>query len=116
MTFVFEQSGTPRRLSSNAEHQLLRIGQEAVLNAVRHSGSPSVTMHLHYDEDAVMLTIKDAGHGFDTSHPTSTGDHYGLVTMRERAQSRWRSVDHIESRTRNHGAGATAHSSARRVE
>ncbi|MFN7980703.1 MAG: ATP-binding protein [Vicinamibacterales bacterium] len=53
---------------------------------MRHSGSPSVSMHLHYDEDAAMLTIKDAGHGFDTSHPTSTGDHYGLVTMRERAQ------------------------------
>lgn len=86
VSFVFEQSGTPRRLSSNAEHQLLRIGQEAVLNAVRHAGSPTVTMHLHYDEDAVTLTIADAGHGFDPSHPVGTGDHYGLVTMRERAQ------------------------------
>jgi len=86
VAFVFEQSGTPRRLSSNAEHQLLRIGQEAVLNAVRHSGTPSVTMHLHYDEDVVTLTITDTGKGFDPSHPVGTGDHYGLVTMRERAQ------------------------------
>ncbi len=86
VSFVFEQSGTPRRLSSNAEHQLLRIGQEAVLNAVRHSGGSAVTMHLHYDEDAVTLTIKDTGCGFDPSHPVSTGDHYGLVTMRERAE------------------------------
>ena len=87
VAFSFEQTGRPRRLSSNIEHQLLRIGQEAVLNAVRHSGGSSVAMRLHYDEDAVTLTIADNGRGFDAGVPAEgTGDHYGLITMRERAQ------------------------------
>lgn len=87
MTFAFEQTGKHQRLSSNIEHQLLRIGQEAVLNAVRHSGGSSVTMRLHYDEDLVTLSIADNGRGFDSGVPAQgTGDHYGLVTMRERAQ------------------------------
>ncbi len=87
VAFAFEQTGRRRRLSSNIEHQLLRIGQEAVLNGVRHAGGSSVTMRLHYDEDVVTLTIADNGRGFDAGvHPEGTGDHYGLVTMRERAQ------------------------------
>lgn len=87
VTFAFEQTGKHQRLSSNIEHQLLRIGQEAVLNAVRHSGGSSVTMRLHYDEDLVTLSIADNGRGFDSGVPAQgTGDHYGLVTMRERAQ------------------------------
>ena len=87
VTFSFEQTGVRRRLPSNIEHQLLRIGQEAMLNAVRHSGATTITMHLRFDEDAVELTVTDDGRGFDSSLGTEgTTDHYGLTTMRERAE------------------------------
>ncbi|HUR35611.1 MAG TPA: two-component regulator propeller domain-containing protein [Vicinamibacterales bacterium] len=85
--FVFEQSGERRRLSSNIEHQLLRIGQEALFNAVRHSGAATITMRLHYQPDSITLTIADNGRGFEVARGLEgTTDHYGLTTMRERAQ------------------------------
>ncbi len=87
LAFSFDQSGEPRRLSSNVEHQLLRIGQEALLNAVRHSGASAITMQLHYAPESISLTIRDNGHGFASGRgPEGTTDHYGLTTMRERAQ------------------------------
>jgi signal transduction histidine kinase/ligand-binding sensor domain-containing protein len=85
--FAFEQTGERRRLSSNVEHQLLRIGQEAMLNAARHSGATRITMHVRYEPDRVALTVADNGRGFDMSRgPEGTTDHYGLTTMRERAE------------------------------
>jgi signal transduction histidine kinase len=85
--FTFEQSGEQRRLPSNVEHQLLRIGQEAVLNAARHSGASAITMRLGYEPALVSLTVADNGRGFDAAHGSeTTTDHYGLTTMRERAE------------------------------
>lgn len=87
VTFSFTQSGEPRRLSSNVQHQLLRIGQEALLNAARHSGGTAITMALRWEPASVVLTIADNGRGFDAARGTEgTTDHYGLTTMRERAQ------------------------------
>jgi signal transduction histidine kinase len=87
MAFTFDQTGERRRLPSNVEHQLLRIGQEALLNAARHSGATAITMRLAYEPDSVALTVSDNGRGFDPErHAERTTDHYGLTTMHERAQ------------------------------
>lgn len=102
--FTFTQLGDPRRLSSNAQHQLLRIGQEALLNAARHSGSTAITMTLQYDSASVVLTVADNGRGFDTTRGAEgTTDHYGLTTMRERAQQAGGSL----TLTSTPGAGTT---------
>jgi signal transduction histidine kinase/sugar lactone lactonase YvrE len=85
--FEFEQAGERRRLPSNIEHQLLRIGQEALLNAARHSGATDITMRLTFDDAAVSLVVQDNGRGFAAARsPEATTDHYGLTTMRERAE------------------------------
>ena len=87
VAWSFEQSGERRRVSSNVEHQLLRIGQEALLNAARHSGASTIIVRLQYEPDSIALTIADNGHGFNTDRSQEgTTDHYGLTTMRERAQ------------------------------
>ena len=79
--------GTPRRLPSSVEHQLLRIGQEAVLNAVRHAAPQHVTMTVAYSDDTIALRVADDGRGFTTVNGhEGTTDHYGITTMRERAQ------------------------------
>ncbi len=78
--------GTPVRAAAEIEHQLLRIGQEAILNAVRHSGARSVQVTLDYGDRDLTLRVSDDGCGFDTAGPAATQDgHYGLTTMRERA-------------------------------
>jgi signal transduction histidine kinase len=65
-------------LSAEQEHALLRIAQEALVNAVRH-GSPN---RIAVELTAAGLTVTDDGAGFDLRRD-STG--MGLTLMRERA-------------------------------
>jgi signal transduction histidine kinase/ligand-binding sensor domain-containing protein len=66
------------------EEQVLKIGKEAVLNAVHHAGASEITVDLRYDAGVLTLRVSDDGCGFD---PAYLGDdrHYGLVSMKERA-------------------------------
>jgi len=63
---------------------LFRLMQEALLNARKHSNAKSVSIDLKRHGSAVVLTITDDGVGFDPSR-TPVG-HFGLLTMRERAE------------------------------
>jgi signal transduction histidine kinase len=74
------------RLPTAMEMNLLRIGQEAVGNAVKHGGARTVRVELRYTEALVGLTVTDDGKGFDAAQPSRTG-HFGVLDMRERAQS-----------------------------
>jgi signal transduction histidine kinase len=78
--------GTPIRLPAPVEMNLLRIGQEAVANAVKHGGSQHITIELQYAPESVRLFVKDDGCGFAPEEALSAG-HFGLLDMRERAQS-----------------------------
>lgn len=82
----FKILGSPVRLAGPAEMNLLRIGQEAVANAVKHGRARQVFIELRYDPAAVCLTVSDDGQGFPAGQPSPTG-HFGLLDMRERAQS-----------------------------
>jgi signal transduction histidine kinase/ligand-binding sensor domain-containing protein len=79
--------GTYRPLAAKVEDELFRIGQEAVANAVRHSGAEHINIELTFDARKLCMTIGDDGCGFDAP-PDSTGPngHFGLQGMRERAQ------------------------------
>ena len=81
-----EIEGTPVRMATSIEMNLLRIGQEAVSNAINHGRAKHVTIELKYDLDNVRLRIRDNGCGFRPAERASTG-HFGLLDMRERAQS-----------------------------
>jgi signal transduction histidine kinase len=80
----FEVSGTFRALPPQVENNLLRIGQEAVNNAVRHAGADVITVSLSFDAENVRLSVRDDGCGFDSGNDGSDG-HFGIVGMRERA-------------------------------
>jgi signal transduction histidine kinase len=84
--FVASIKGAPRRYPPALENQLRRIGQEAITNAVRHAGATRIALELHFDESAVGLRVEDDGRGFE--YPgIETNNHYGLTTMRERAEA-----------------------------
>jgi signal transduction histidine kinase/ligand-binding sensor domain-containing protein len=86
--FTFTVRGTPYRCSANVEEQLLRIGQEAVMNASRHAHARQLSMELGYGEAAITLTVSDDGVGFNPDHAANgTNGHYGLTTMKERAEN-----------------------------
>jgi signal transduction histidine kinase/ligand-binding sensor domain-containing protein len=84
--FICTATGTPPRRNWRVEQTLLRIGQEAISNAVRHAEATRVVVQVEYQDDAVLLTIRDDGRGFrpDSVGPTNAG-HWGLANMRERA-------------------------------
>jgi signal transduction histidine kinase/ligand-binding sensor domain-containing protein len=85
--FDFSVSGTPQVCSPRITEQLLRIGREAVTNASRHAHAQAVHMHLAYEPDAIVLRVSDDGRGFDPDRLVEQGsNHYGLVSMHERAQ------------------------------
>lgn len=77
--------GEPRRRSALIENNFLRIGQEAVSNAVKHAGAARIELELRHGSDDLRLTIRDDGAGFRPSPETSPG-HFGLLDMRERAE------------------------------
>jgi signal transduction histidine kinase len=75
--------GTPRKLANELEEHLLRIGQEAITNTVKHSKAKSVWVELSYGSNQVSIKIKDDGIGFNSTANAPAG-HFGLVGMRER--------------------------------
>ena len=83
------ERGTPRRLTKAASAALLRIGREAVTNAVKHANAKQVSVEVAYDEDAVRLTVSDDGRGTDLlqmQHAAAAG-HWGMRDMQSRASS-----------------------------
>ena len=82
----FKIQGSPIRLPAPVEMNLLRIGQEAVANAVKHGRARHVSIELRFAPASVCLRVSDDGDGFPAGQPSPTG-HFGLLDMRERAQS-----------------------------
>jgi two-component system sensor histidine kinase UhpB len=79
---TFEDAGSLGRLPSDVQIVVYRVAQEALSNAVRHSGAEHLRVQLSRDADGIELTIDDDGHGF-TFEQASRG--LGLDGMRERA-------------------------------
>jgi len=84
--FIVAVNGTPMRLAGTLETSLLRLTQEAVANAAKHSGAKRIEVKLDYDEECIRLSVRDDGCGFDPTAMTALGGHFGLSGMRERAE------------------------------
>ena len=68
------------------EHALLRIVQEAISNAVRHSGATKLTVSVSQRDGSVTARISDDGRGFDARRGSSLASAgFGLLSMTERA-------------------------------
>jgi signal transduction histidine kinase len=101
MRFSVTVKGTARRCPADVETHLLRIGQEAVTNAIRHGHAERIRLTLEYAPRSVTLQVEDDGLGFESSPAALARGHYGLATMRERAE-------HLSGRFRvvsDHGEG-----------
>jgi two-component system sensor histidine kinase UhpB len=72
-------------LDEELETALYRIAQEALTNVVKHAGASTATIALTQRDHQLEVEIADDGCGFDPEE-TSADGHFGLVTMRERAE------------------------------
>ncbi|HRF58734.1 MAG TPA: GAF domain-containing sensor histidine kinase [Fimbriimonadaceae bacterium] len=74
--------------SSDLEHALWRIAQEAVTNALKHARATKILVALAVDEANVVLTVSDDGVGFDpTDRPEvdlERGTGLGLTGIAQR--------------------------------
>lgn len=80
-----EVHGTPR-LSEDGEDQVLRVAQEAISNALRHSGGDEVVVSLRQSDDCLTLTVEDDGFGIDDLTSDSEGGGVGMSAMRDRTR------------------------------
>src|SRR6185503_13190966 len=79
----------PDHVSPDVERELLRIGQEAINNAIHHGRATRIRVDLRHESGRVRLRVSDNGCGFDgPSALSDVAGHYGVVGMRERAARR----------------------------
>jgi PAS domain S-box-containing protein len=83
VVFQLEDEAMPLEVPNDVAVALFRVMQEAVRNAVRHSGARRVTVALRGRPGEIELEVADTGVGFDPD-AISTSPGLGLIGMRER--------------------------------
>jgi signal transduction histidine kinase len=104
MEIDFTHTDIPPTLPEEISLCLFRVAQEALRNAVKHSGVRHVEVELCAAPDGIDLTVRDAGRGFDPETVTSNRG-LGLISMQERVNL-MNGMFSIESRP---GRGTTVH-------
>jgi len=84
---TFEGGGIKTGLKPEHEHELLRIAQEAVSNAVRHARPQTVRITMTDQPGHWELTVADDGAGMEHSPELSAQQGFGLSSMRQRASA-----------------------------
>jgi PAS domain S-box-containing protein len=75
--------GVPRNLPKDISLCLYRVMQEALQNAIKHSGAQRLTVELIGDPGAIRLAVSDDGIGFN-QRSIDKRHGLGLISMRER--------------------------------
>jgi PAS domain S-box-containing protein len=79
----FSCNGVPRDLPKDISLCLYRVMQEALQNAIKHSGSQKFRVELSGDSIGIRLAVSDDGAGFDPQR-IDKRHGLGLISMRER--------------------------------
>lgn len=79
----FSVQGDAADVPAPVANELLRIGEEALANALRHASADHVLASLRVTHDDVSLVVEDDGAGIDLAATAAAG--FGLLGMRERA-------------------------------
>ncbi len=84
-----ETVGTPTRLLPSIEIATYRIVQEALNNVRKHAKATTVSLRLEFQDDNLLIEVRDDGKGFDLSQTLAGAisvGHMGLLGMRQRAE------------------------------
>ena len=82
---IYEIKGTAYPLPVEVENNLLRIGQEALTNAIKYADASEIRVELVYENTQCILRIKDDGRGFGVGSIPSVGG-FGLLGISERVE------------------------------
>lgn len=81
---TFTGPEAPVDVPDHAQAQALRVVQEALTNVRKHAGATTVLVSVRRDGPRLRVVVQDDGRGFDPGRAVE--GHFGLSTMRERAQ------------------------------
>ena len=84
IAITFSHENVPAVLPNDLTLCVYRIVQEALQNAVKHSGARQASVHLSGYRDGLVVTIADNGAGFDVD--AAWGKGLGLISMAERLE------------------------------
>jgi PAS domain S-box-containing protein len=79
----FRSDSVPQILPSEISLCLFRVLQEALQNAIKHSGARQFQVSLARASNEIQLSVRDSGVGFDPN-TASRGPGLGLTSMKER--------------------------------
>ena len=79
----FVDENVPPTLPDGVALNLFRVLQEALSNAVKHSGAPRYDVTIRGGDHSLQLDVCDQGRGFDPAVALATSG-LGLVSMQER--------------------------------
>lgn len=82
---IYEIQGVAYSIPNEVENNLLRIGQEALTNAIKYAHAREIRVELVYDDAQYRLRVKDDGQGFGVVGVPMRGG-FGLLGMSERAE------------------------------
>jgi signal transduction histidine kinase len=89
VTCELQLTGENVRLAPEMETVIFRIVQEALSNVARHAQASRVVVRLEQDPQAVTVTVRDDGQGFDPTAQNGaarTRNGWGLLGIQERAR------------------------------
>jgi signal transduction histidine kinase len=72
-------------LDRGVQEALYRVAQEALANVARHARARRAWLRVTLDAGTAQLLVEDDGVGLDAAG--STGEHFGVVGMRERVEA-----------------------------
>jgi signal transduction histidine kinase len=72
-------------LDRSMQEAMYRVAQEALANVARHARAEHAWLRVTLDGDMVHLLVADDGVGLGASR--TTGEHFGVVGMRERIEA-----------------------------
>ncbi len=81
----FTCDGEPKTLTPLTNTNLFRIAQEAVHNAVKHSGATRISIRLAATADSLVIEVSDNGRGIGNLNEVETRSGLGMRTMQYRA-------------------------------
>jgi signal transduction histidine kinase len=88
LSVQFSATGQGRRLPPDLELAAYRIVQEALNNALQHAQAAHVWVEAHFEEQQLVLSVRDDGQGFDAPDlpdALARQGHFGLMGIQERA-------------------------------
>ena len=85
VTLSLPTDGASISIASEHQETLLRVIQEALVNAGKHAQAGLVTITFQLLHDSIQILVADNGKGFEVTQGAPI-DHFGLKIMRERVE------------------------------